>query len=111
MVLKTKVSPARDWRGAQNVRDKPDSLYHNVLYNKPQRKIVMREPSPVYSRQSTPEKHFIEPKEYSPVEIPTNYPEAETVNIDRNSYEIQQEINTFETVAEVEPLEMETPVI
>jgi hypothetical protein len=77
------------------VRDKPDSIYHSALYNKPQRTVqVYRAPSPVYSKESTPEKHYLERKEYSPVDIPTtNYPEADTVHIDLNkeeSYELHQ---------------------
>jgi hypothetical protein len=65
-VLKTKASPHR---GAVNVNtNKPDSLYHNILYKKPNEKVKtpVREPEPIYSKQSTPEKHYIMQKETSP---------------------------------------------
>lgn len=124
--MKTKVKPARDWKGNMNTQGRPDSVYHNVLYQKPQRTAVLvRDPSPVYSQHSTPEKHYIQEKEFSPVEMPNNYPEAETVQIDLNqdeSYEIQQEIQVVEPVADVSndvvvtpiespPVEVQKPVV
>ena len=117
-VLKTKVKPARDWRGNQNTYGKPDTLYHNVLYQKPVRttNVVVRDPSPVYSQHTTPEKHYIQQKEFSPVEMPITNAEAETIQIDLNkdeSYEIQQEINVnvVEPVADVQLTETATPVV
>ena len=110
-VLKTKASPHR---GAVNVNtNKPDSLYHNILYKKPNEKVKtpVREPEPIYSKQSTPEKHYIMQKETSPQEMPTQFPEADTIHINLNkdeSYEIQQEpIQVVEPVFDVESIHAE----